>query len=168
MDSHLDHLQRAIASVTRGLTATDLTRHPEGKWSSAEVLEHLYLTYTSTVKGFERCLEAGRPQVTPPTPKQRLAAILVVRAGLMLGRREAPPYTRPRGMPAEKVVAEIGVQIEVMDRIIAQCEARCGKRVKLLNHSVLGPLSGSEWRKFHWVHGRHHIKQIWRLQTLGS
>jgi hypothetical protein len=138
MDSHLDHLQRAIASVTRGLTATDLTRHPEGKWSSAEVLEHLYLTYTSTVKGFERCLEAGRPQVTPPTPKQRL------------------------------VVAEIGGQIEVMDRIIGQCEARYGKRVKLLNHSVLGPLSGSEWRKFHWVHGRHHIKQIWGLQTPGS
>jgi hypothetical protein len=55
-----------------------------------------------------------------------------------------------------------------MDRIIAQCEARCGKRVKLLNHSVLGPLSGTEWRKFHWVHGRHHIKQIWRLQTPGS
>jgi hypothetical protein len=168
MDSHLDHLQRAIASVTRGLTATDLTRHPEGKWSSAEVLEHLYLTYTSTVKAFERCLKAGRPQVTPPTPKQRLATVLVVRAGLMLGRREAPLYTRPRGMPAARVVAEIGGQIEVMDRIIAQCEARYGKRVKLLNHSVLGPLSGSEWRKFHWVHGRHHIKQIWRLQTLGS
>jgi hypothetical protein len=168
MESHLDHLQRAIASVTRSVTATDLTRHPDGKWSTAEVLEHLYLTYTSTVKGFERCLEAGRPQVTPPTPKQRLAAILVVGAGLMLGRREAPPYTRPRGMPAEKVVAEIGVQIAAMDQIIAQCEARYGRRVKLLNHFVLGPLSGTEWRKFHWVHGRHHLKQIWRLQTRGS
>lgn len=168
MDSHLDHLQRAIASVTRGVTPTDLTRHPDGKWSAAEVLEHLYLTYTSTVKGFERCLQAGRPQVTPPTAKQRLATVLVVGAGLMLGRREAPPYTRPRGTPAEKVVAEIGVQIAAMDRIIAQCEARYGKRVKLLNHSVLGPLTGTEWRKFHWVHGRHHIKQIRRLRTLVS
>jgi hypothetical protein len=168
MDSYLDQLQRAIAAVTRGVTPTDLARHPEGQWSAAEVLEHLYLTYTSTVKGFERCLETGRPQVSPPTAKQRLAAVLVVGAGLMLGRREAPPYTRPRGTPAEKVVAEIGVQIAAMDRIIAQCEARYGKRVKLLNHFVLGPLTGSEWRKFHWVHGRHHIKQIWRLRTPAS
>jgi hypothetical protein len=168
MESYLDQLQRAIAAVTRGVTPTDLARHREGQWSAAEILEHLYLTYTSTVKGFERCLKTGRPQVSPPTAKQRLAAVLVVGAGLMPGRREAPPYTRPRGTPAEKVVAEIGVQIAAMDRIIAHCEARYGKRVKLLNHFVLGPLTGSEWRKFHWVHGRHHIKQIWRLRTPAS
>jgi len=25
---------------------------------------------------------------------------------------------------------------------------------------VLGPLTASQWRKFHWIHGRHHVKQI--------
>ena len=57
MDAYLQRLQEAIASATHGMTAEDLRRHPEGKWSTAEVLEHLYLTYTGTTKAFERCLQ---------------------------------------------------------------------------------------------------------------
>jgi len=55
MDSCLEQLLNAITSATRGMTVEELTRHPEGKWSSAQILEHLYLTYTGTAKGFERC-----------------------------------------------------------------------------------------------------------------
>ena len=29
-----------------------------------------------------------------------------------------------------------------------------------VSHSVLGPLSMQEWRRFHLIHGRHHVKQI--------
>ena len=67
MDSYLQRLQDGITSATLGITAEDLHRHPEGKWSTAEVLEHLYLTYTGTVKGFTRCLEAGKPLASKPT-----------------------------------------------------------------------------------------------------
>ena len=49
MDAYLQRLQDAIASAALGMTAEDLTRHPEGRWSTAQVLEHLYLTYTGTV-----------------------------------------------------------------------------------------------------------------------
>jgi hypothetical protein len=61
---------------------------------------------------------------------------------------------------AEKVVAEIGPQIVAMDKAIADCEARYGSRVRVLDHPVLGPLTARQWRKFHLVHGRHHVKQI--------
>ncbi len=50
MDFYLQRLQEALTTATRGMTIEDLTRHPEGKWNTAEVLEHLYLTYTCTVK----------------------------------------------------------------------------------------------------------------------
>jgi DinB superfamily len=165
MEPHLERLQNDIALVTRDLTAADLVRHAAGKWSAAEVLEHLYLTYTGTVKGFERCLQAGRPLATAPTLKQRIASAVTVGAGFMPGKREAPPFTRPKGLPADKIIAEMGAQIAAMDAIISQCEERFGKRVKLMNHHVLGPLTGAQWRKFHWVHGRHHIKQIARLRA---
>ncbi len=59
MDSYLESLQQAIASATRGITAGELRRHPEGKWCAAEVLEHLFLTYTGTVKGCEKCRVVG-------------------------------------------------------------------------------------------------------------
>jgi len=29
-----------------------------------------------------------------------------------------------------------------------------------MDHLFLGPLTANEWRKFHWVHGRHHARQI--------
>jgi hypothetical protein len=51
-----------------------------------------------------------------------------------------------------------------MDRCIALCEEKLGSRRKLLDHPILGPLTGAEWRKFHLVHGLHHVKQIRRLR----
>jgi uncharacterized protein DUF1569 len=51
-----------------------------------------------------------------------------------------------------------------MDAIIAQCEARFGPQVKLLDHPILGPLSATQFRKLHLVHGQHHLKQLRRLR----
>ena len=165
MDSYLDRLRTAIASATSGMTTGDLTRHREGKWSTAEVLEHLYLSYTGTAKGCERCLQAGQPLARTPRLKDRLVTAVVVGAGYFPPGREAPKNTLPRGMTAEKVLSDLESQIATMDALIAQCEARYGKRTRMLDHPVLGPLTAAQWRKFHWVHGRHHVKQIMRLRA---
>lgn len=164
MESHLQRLQNSIAQVTRNLTPEDLARHPEGKWSVAEILEHLCRTYTSTVKGFERCLQEGHPLTATPTFKQQIAKIVTVWAGVMPNNREAPPFTRPKGMPAERVVPETEAALRAMDAIISKCEEQYGRQADLLNHHILGPLTGAQWRKFHWVHGRHHLRQIERLR----
>jgi hypothetical protein len=166
MDSYLQRLHDAITSATRGATTEDLTRHPEGKWSVAEVLEHLYLTYSGTVKGLERCLQEGKPLATSLSLKQRLQIAVVTGAGYFPPGRQAPERTRPRGASPEKVVADIGPQIAAMDELIAKWEARHGKQTRLLDHPVLGPLTARQWRKFHWVHGRHHVKQILRLRGM--
>jgi hypothetical protein len=147
------------------MTPEELTRHPEGKWSAAEVLEHLYLTYTGTVKGFERCLDQGKPLAGSPTMKQRFRTAVVTAAGYFPGGREAPKVSRPKGTPTERVMADIGPQIAAMDQVISQCEARYGKGTRVVDHPVLGPLTAQQWRKFHWVHGRHHLKQIQRLRA---
>ncbi len=138
--------------------------HPPGKWCVSEVLEHLYLTYTGTVKGFERVDQAGKPLATAQTWKQRGQAFVVVGLGYLPSGREAPSVARPRGVPPEKVLAEIALKVAEMDAAIARCEQKLGSHSKLLDHPILGPLTGSEWRKFHLVHGRHHIKQIQSLR----
>ena len=160
MDSYLERLQQAIASATRGMTADELTRHAEGRWCAAEILEHLYLTYTGTQKAFERCLKAGKPLAGVPTFKQRVAATAVTEFGYFPGGRKSPEQVLPRGMSVEKVVADIGSQIAAMDTLITQCEERYGSRIKILDHPVLGPLTARQWRKFHLAHGRHHVNQI--------
>ncbi len=165
MDQQLEQLRRALASAVQGMSSEELTRHLAGKWSAAEVLEHLCRTYSSTVKVFERCVQANKPLATSPTLKQRIAAAVTLGAGAMPGKRQAPPYTVPQGMPPEKVLPELEKQMAAMDAIIAQCEDRFGKRVKLADHRFLGPLTGAQWRKFHCVHGRHHRKQILRMRA---
>ena len=72
--------------------------------------------------------------------------------------------TLPKGLPVEKVCSDLERVLGELDTIIAQCAARFGDRVKILDHPLLGPLTAAEWRKLHVVHGHHHLKQILRLR----
>ena len=168
MAPHLEKLQQAIAAAVAGLSAEQLSWHPPGKWCAAELLEHLYLTYTGTIKGLERVVEAGKPRVTTATWTQRASALVVLGLGYMPAGREAPPTARPRGLPPAKILAEIGPKIAQMAECIRRCEEKFGTRTKLLDHPFLGPLSGPQWRKFHRVHGLHHVQQIRRRAAGGS
>lgn len=167
MHKHLERLSREIAAATDGISGEQLICHPPGKWCVAEVLEHLYLTYTGTIKGFERVIEAGKPLVKARTFKDRFGVLLVIGVGYLPSGRKAPPVALPRGVPAETVMSEIGPKVAEMDQTIARCEEKFG-RGKLLDHPILGPLSGAEWRKFHLVHGLHHVKKIKALRRAGS
>jgi len=175
VDSHLEKLQRALSEAIAGMSAEELSWHPPGKWRAAEVLEHLYLTYTGTIKGFTRVLEAGKPLATSASMRQRARIFVVVGLGYMPGGRKAPPMAHPRGLPAATVQAEIGAKIAEMDEIIRRCENGLGVGVEklrgqaildqpILDHPILGPLTARQWRKFHFVHGMHHVKQIRRLR----
>jgi hypothetical protein len=47
-----------------------------------------------------------------------------------------------------------------MDVALDEAELRFGPSVPLMDHPVLGPLTIDQWRTFHWVHTRHHARQI--------
>ncbi len=165
MDPHLERLQKEIALAVAGLTAEEWTSHPPGKWCAAEVLEHLYLTYTGSTKGFSRVVEAQKPLTTSPTLAQRGRKFAVLGLNYFPSGREAPKFTRPRGTLKENVVAEIGLRIAEMDDMIGRCEQELGPRTELLDHPILGPLTGAQWRRFHLLHGLHHVKQIRQLRA---
>lgn len=164
MDPHLATLQREITSVISGLSAEQLARSLPGKWCSAEILEHLYLTYTGTVKGFGRVNAEGKSLASKTSWKQRGRALVVVGFRYMPSGRKSPAVGMPRGIPVEKITAEIGPTIGELDEVMTRCAERFGSRTKLLDHPVLGPLSVNQWRKFHLVHGMHHVKQIGHLR----
>lgn len=164
MDPRLEKLQRQIASAIEGLSPEQSIRHAPGKWSVAEILEHLYLTYTGTIKGCGRLLEAGKPLATKSTWKQRAQAFVVVSLGYMPTGREAPERSRPRGTPPEKITTEISSALSEMDCLLTACASKFGPQAKLMDHPLLGPFSIQQWRKFHLVHGLHHVQQIRRLR----
>ena len=164
MDSRLEKLKQSLDSAVEGMSSEQLSWHLPGKWCAAEVLEHLYLTYTGTITGFERVLRKGKPLATRASIAQRVLTFVVVGLGHMPAGRKAPAIVLPKGLPAEKVRNEIGAKIVAMDAIIAQCEGRFGRQVKVLDHPILGPLSATQFRELHLVHGLHHLKQLLRLR----
>ena len=164
MDSHLEQVKQALESAVEGMSSEQLRWHPADKWCAADVLEHLYLTYTGTIKGFERVMSTGKPLASRASMAQRVRTLVVVGLGHMPAGNNAPTVAVPKGLPAQTVRNEFGVKMAAMDAIIAQCEARFGRRVRVLDHPILGPLTAPQWRKLHVVHGQHHHKQLLRLR----
>lgn len=167
MDSRLETLQQELLSAAAGLSDDQMQQHPEGKWCAAEILEHLYLAFTGTVKGFERVQQAGRSLATHSTLKNRFQTFVVLTFDYLPEGRKAPPQTLPRGIPPQEVKTQTAQAIVAMDAIITACESRIG-RGSLLDHPFLGPFSADQWRKFHLLHGRHHAKQIRNLRDFTS
>jgi hypothetical protein len=160
MNSYLERLRQELEDATGGDSASGLVQGPAGKWNAAQILEHLFLTYKHTNRGLTKCLEQGVPLATRTTLQHRVATFLVVNLGYLPGGRKAPERAIPRGMPPEEVQQGIGPELQKMGAGLDDCERRFGVRTKIMDHPFLGPLTANQWRRFHWVHGRHHARQI--------
>ncbi len=160
MDFSLESWRQELEEAIAGASPSALAQAPAGKWNAAQILEHLFLTYKNTNRGMAKCLEQGAPLATRATLKHRMAALLVVKLGYLPGGRKAPERAIPRGMPTEEVLRAIAPELQKMNLDLNQCERRFGARTKIMDHPFLGPLTAEEWRRFHWVHGRHHARQI--------
>lgn len=171
MDSYLNKLQAELEAAIANAPAEAMQNAPAGKWNSAQVLEHLYLTYKYTNKGIAKCLEGGAPLATRATMAHRFGCMVVLVFGYFPSGRKAPERSVPTGMAFEESRVTISGEIQKMAVGLDDCERRFGASAKIMDHPVLGPLTAHQWRKFHWIHGRHHAKQIrerTQMQTRAS
>lgn len=157
-------LRAELSGAIDGMTSDQLTCAPEGKWCTAEILEHLNLTYVGTIKNLERRLAEGQPCSADGRGKKRWARIAVTRFGYIPTGRKSPERARPRGMPAQQVASEIMKSLDSLDRVISECELRFAGHPAIAEHPILGPLTAQEWRGFHLAHGLHHVKQMQRAR----
>jgi Protein of unknown function (DUF1569) len=160
MNSYLDRLRQELEDATGHVGASDVARTPAGKWTPAQIMEHLFLTYQGTNRGLAKCLEKNTPLASSATLKDRIATFLVVHLGYFPEGRKAPERSTPRGMAPEEVRRALVPELLRMSAGLDDCEREFGSRTKILDHPILGPLTANEWRKFHWIHGRHHAHQI--------
>src|SRR5438477_7816275 len=164
MDRKLAELHTILAAAIRDMTDEEFACHLSGKWSTAEILDHLNLTYLGTIKNFNRCLVSDQPTASADRRSKRWQRLVVAKLGHYPSGRKSPPRVEPRGTPVQQVKSEILENIVRMDHAIRELESRFGRRVPVADHPILGPLTAPEWRKFHLVHGKHHAKQILRLR----
>lgn len=153
-------IRDAVANSTDGLSEHQFRLHPDGKWDSAAILEHLALTFGSTARLFQKILKEGRPLATSPTLNHRLSQFVVLSFGYIPSGRKSPQRVEPTGMSGREARDLFFANLEKMDLAFAECERRFGEKVKIADHPALGPIRLSGWRKFHLLHTRHHMKQI--------
>lgn len=160
MNSYLERLLQELESTMGGVSPAALSEASPGKWSAIQIAEHLLLTYKHTGRGLAKCLQQGAPSASRPTLHNRFASLLVLKLGYLPNGRKSPERALPKGMLMGEVQAGIGEELRKMDSILTECERQFGGRINIIDHPFIGPLTVDGWRKFHWIHGQHHLRQI--------
>ena len=160
MNGFLESARDAIDAAAGRLTADTLARKVDGRWSIAEILEHLTLAFTANAAALEKPLASGELRVRTPVLKQHLGRFLVIQLGYF-PRVEAPSMTRPSGtIPAERLLPALREALDNVDGTLARVGKRFGENVQVSNHPYFGGLTVRQWQKFHWRHTVHHMKQV--------
>ena len=85
MAPELEQIRREVERITHGWTDTQWYRAPPGKWTTAQIFEHLLLTYTGTTKGLRRALDNGTVTASVSTLPHRVRKFAVTKLGYMPG-----------------------------------------------------------------------------------
>ena len=157
----------ALRAATDHLAPGDLARRRQpGRWSIGEILDHLLKTYASTAYILNRCVEKNAPKGRRPTLRDRVAAWVVLDLGRFPTGVQSPAAAMPSAHPNSTVRDDALAALARFDGAATAAEQRFGSVAKLANHPMLGPFDVGQWRQFHLVHTRHHMKQIARLMTV--
>lgn len=152
--------REAIDAAAGHLTVDVLRRPAHGRWSIAQILEHLTLAYTANAAWIEKALQSGEVRVRAPRFRQTLARVLVLDLGYF-PKVSAPEMTVPCGsIPEERSLAAIREGLSLLDTTLTRAAERFGADVLVCNHPYLAGLTVRQWRKLHWRHTLHHMKQV--------
>jgi Protein of unknown function (DUF1569) len=168
MHAVLERVVDQISSEVRHLDAEATQLHPKGlvyRWNAQQVVEHLVLGYRLTTEALETRLKKGRlSRKQGRTYLQWSLQMMILTFGAMPHGVPALEETMPKpgGFPAMSGRELIGLlrrEIEAMDTMLDACRRRFGiERVGI--HPFLGPLRVDQWRRFHALHGDHHLTQL--------
>lgn len=160
MSPHLEKVRAEAERVTRGFSLEHWEYARDGKWSASQTMEHLLLTFTGTTKGVLRTMQAKEPSCREATWRDVAARLYVLRLGRIRAGRKATKNITPKlGLPGNSLRG-FNDALVAMDATLNDAERRFGKKARILDHPVLGPLTAEQWRRFHWVHANHHFRQI--------
>lgn len=160
VDATLARTLNLLDRTLDGLEPPALARRPPGKWSGAEIVEHLARSYHATSVALRKALDSGSPRGRPRTLGQRVACFVVLTLGHLPSGRQAPQAVLPTGAAPEVVVPEARQRLLQLDGALADAHDRFGPTALVAQHPILGGLTADEWRRFHFVHTRHHCRQL--------
>lgn len=157
-----DEMRSAVQDLDAAATQLRPRLRPDA-WSIQQIVEHLLMTYESTAEAFQSRLAKGSATRKKANALQRLMQTVIVTCGYFPRGRSAPEAVQPKATTESlsgKELFSLGeVQVNRLEELSNQAEAKFGSR-RSVTHLLLGPMSMRQWRRFHLIHGRHHLKQI--------
>jgi hypothetical protein len=168
MHAVLERVVSQLSSEVLSLDAETTQLHPKGlvyKWSAQQVVEHLVLGYRLSSGALESRLNKGRLSRNQNRTYLQWSLQLMI---LSFGRLpqgvpaldETVPVTgRFAAMNGQQLADLIRQEIDAMDALFDACRRKFGME-RVAVHPFLGPLRVDQWRRFHVVHGLHHLAQL--------
>jgi hypothetical protein len=166
MHADLQKLDTAVTKALHGLDAraTQATSYARpDKWSIQQIVEHLLNTYRGSIPAIVARVEKRSATRAKPTFRQRAGQFFIITLGRFPGGRVAPAAVSPT-LPTtvqsgDELAARVSAELHKLDEVTARGEHLFGDR-RAVAHIILGPLSMHQWRRFHLIHGLHHLKQV--------
>jgi len=156
----LANLSQVVLGPLAGRPEGDWYAAPAGKWSAAQIVQHLALALDYSGRTFAARRGHAPMRRRRRTLREVVSYVMVLRVGWAPGRWRAPALSRPAAHPAR---GEVERQfLEGLDRLTGlERELLPGRGADLfVKHPVLGDLTLPEWLRFHAWHCAHHARQI--------
>jgi hypothetical protein len=162
---------REVTAELGTFDATSASVHPYGRphcWSVQQIVEHLVLSLDATRTMLEERLLKGRPGRNLHRSRTEWALqLMILSVGHMPKGVGAPRETTPAANLTSTGVRELTERletaVELLDATLDQCRQQFGME-RVGRHFLLGPLRIDQWRRYHVLHLRHHVKQICELR----
>lgn len=160
----LDSIESIVLDPLQGVAERDWCSAPEGKWSLAQIVEHLAIAFDLVATGLAALPEDVRKE-RDATPAQSVLRHALLGSGELPPDMKAPDISQPSDDPdPELVVARFRMGIE-NTRAMVEDWAEERQVTSYLKHPVLGDLNLPEWVRFHFVHCTLHSRQIEKRLT---
>jgi Protein of unknown function (DUF1569) len=158
--SRLATLSALVLDPLRGRSDAEWERGPAGKWTPAQIVEHLALGLSLSGETFLARRNHAPMSRRARTPAERIAMLLILRFRWFPPGRKAPSRTTPieqitRRDAEQHFLAGIASWGQIERELLP---AR--KLDLFVKHPRLGDLNIEEWIRFHVIHARHHARQI--------
>ena len=153
---------RLIETIEGAGAARADIRDAPGRWSVAEVAEHLALIEGQLAKLFDRLVARAEADGAPPAAPG--GSIPPVSPDEMAERSrdriEAPEFVRPAGAtPLSESLASLRESRAALHRLRPRVEALDLREVRY-PHPLFGPLDLYHWLAFIGLHEERHLRQI--------
>ena len=156
-------LAKALGEIDRSaghLEPGAIARPADGRWSIADIMEHLTLAFRLNRAALEKTLATGEPRARRPGLVQWIGRVIVINIG-HFPRAEAPEKTWPQqSIAPERSVAALREALVALDGTLTRVSDRFGEHLMVANHPYFAGLTVGQWRKFHWRHTVHHMRQV--------